>query len=356
MQNIGEQTLAINYLPLGEHRDLVDINNSRTTITDENGVPLESDRRNPPESLDFDYQLCPYSDSPTRYPDGSPSSIPMSGLEHGRLMKSYPRIRRELLATRAAYLSLFGMSDDYELSTQDGINILCAIQGLPTYLTERVKNPVSTQNELPQHLVVAANCASGGIGGIGSFTNGRIYDRIPLDTGATILNAAENEPSGGLVGDKTACAAPPNMIRQFINLLRDGNEVINYGTLEEETDDLLTRSELPNALSVGLNMESVLVYNEVLQQADYELSKLLEKFNPRKHNPRRIRSGLDDFSEALSLFVSGCYNASSSINIALGRAANRPGEFERVVAGNTFCINSIRIAKSKGITIPEPIK
>ncbi len=346
---IGERSILLDtgLAPLGEHRDFDEIVRTRKGITDITGVPLDSDRNQPPPDLDFEYKACPYSESPSRYPHGQPSEVPMSGLESRRLSQSFPEIRRLLLASRIAYLRLIGAGEDHELTVEDGLSILGALQYLPSYLTERYKDPVAPKDELPQHLIVGANCASGATGAVGACAQGDT--RLPMPAGEILLQAAETEPDGGLVGRKTVCAASPRMIAQFLNLLRDGSESIDHGTVADETSKMLNPEELGAAVLVGVSLESVLGYNQIAMVADATCAPILEKYNPKKHNPRRATAAYKEFSERVAVFVHGYEQTTAITNLALHREPMRDDEFTDVLTNNRYGFASIRLAKAKGL-------
>lgn len=334
-----------NILSPGEHVDIFDILEHRREITDETGVPLSSDRVSPPIDIDFEYTKCPYLDSPTRSPGGRPGKIPMSGLERDRLRQSFPEIRRSLLAIRAGYISMLGLEQDKEFTVEDGLNVLSIIQGLPTYLTERSAHSVPINDSLPQHFIVGSNASSGAMAAIGAYAQGR--PRIIMPEGDVLLHAAETLPGSGLVGKLTVCAAAPSMIKQYLDLVRQGSQVVEFGSVEDETSGLLTTKELGNALLLGVHLESLHGINNDIFNSDCLCLEVLEKYNHRKHNPKKARRAYEDFIADLKSLIPRYDRASYFMNVALGRTGEREGEFDKFIETNPLNLRSFKLARDK---------
>ncbi len=326
------------------HMELNDVLKSGYFIRDVTGVPLNSDRgETVPVDIDFAYQACPYSDSPSRYPDGQPHEMPMSGLERDRLFESYARVRKLTLAVRDAYMN--EKPEDYELTVLDGLNIFAALQYLPKYLVNRAENPVPA-DQLPQHIVVGANCASGSIGAIGAFARGNIIQLLP--PAEVMMAAAEEE--GSLVGSKTVCAAPPRMIRDYLETLRSGKSITRKN-IGAESDGLLKDGELRHALIFGQNIDMIMPTITRLQEVDSAIAGFISAYDPESDDPSILEKFTEVWSGNIRFTIDLLQQISSNVNLALGRQPFEKDDFSSVIKENQFGLVSIELAKQKGFEL-----
>ncbi len=325
---------------MGSHLSLDNIFEVHKTITDETGVALGSDRVPTGQGNDFDYRQCPYSDSPSRNVEGRM----ISGLEHDRLKHSYPDIRRYLLAARAGYLALPTIPENHTLQVIDGVNILAFMHYLPAYLVNRADNPVAVQGELPRHIVVGSNSASGGSGGIGAVARGKLD--LPLASGEAALQAVEDK--GTLVGKKTVCAASPRMITNFLNLVREGSSSDEFGDIAHETHGLLPADEFGQALVFGCRMEELYGIIEVMAMLDGAHAKSLAE---------RIEAGADSqvwpimksFHGMLSPLIAKCVSVTSDLNVCLGRdPIAQDDEEAEIWKNNTMKMKTLTLFRETG--------
>lgn len=335
---------------LAAHVPLRQIIEAQASIIDAEGIPLQSDRTpvgNP--DIDFEYAACPFANSPSRYPAGQPHETPVSNLERRRLRQSYAGIRAGVLAMREAYIETFGpqfnVNADH-LRIADGINILTALQYLPSYVACRADNPVPMAGVIPPRLIVGSNAASGGIAALGAYAKGRIG--LPFPEGREALECVEQE--GSMVGHKTVCAAAPRMITDYLDLLRLGSDDISHGDIETETDGLLSNDEFTTASKFGLQMETVLSLQSQLRGAHETAMQGLRHYQPGKHNPRRLRLIREVFHESLLPIVAGAQILSNGINLCLGRTIAKD---DSLLAGFNAHIqpNAYTVAKAKHIQL-----
>lgn len=334
------------------HMDIVDIV-GQSSITDSSGVPLQSDRVPESQGIDFQYHPNAYTDSPSRFPNQQPHPVPVSGLERGRLIEAYPRVRKLLLATRQAYIDQrYAETPDPELTVHDGISILGALQNLPLYTVVRPHNSVPAQGVLPPFLVVSSNAASGGVGALGAVARGRIG--LPLPSGREALDATEEE--GSLVGQKTVCAAPSRMITGYLDMLKHGSETIAVGDVREETDGFVDVTELSALVSFGAHMEALYEVHRQRGMADHIASTILRKYNPRtqahSRRQRQAENALRTFRATIQGAVAAYTLGSRSLNLDLGREPVRDGEFYDVFGEtNPLGLETVRLALRKNIDI-----
>ena len=329
---------------LAPHVPLKTIVETDTLVADVTGIPLLSDRGPLGQEIDFSYRECPYKNSPSRYPDGQPHEVPMSELERRRLGESYPDIRRLLLAVREAKMG--NVDPETEMSVSSALSILGLMQYLPRYLVNRAQKPVDPES-LPVRLVTASNSASGSIAAIGAFARGRVFQRLPQ--GEVLLAGAEAQ--GAMVGKKSVCVASPRMIVHFLDTLRAGDPKLSHGTVEEETGGLLRQDEVPRATTFGDLQETVGPVLGELNGVDRTVVEPLRKFNPKKHNARKIRGPLGELEAQLRHTVSALGQISASSNLMLGRSPEIGDEFEAAISGNMFSLKSLPIARQKGLTL-----
>lgn len=330
----------------GEHKPLTDIIAVHHEITDISGVPLDSDRTPVPNDIDFEYTACPYKDSPSRFPDGQPHPMPMSGLERQRLISSFPLVRRQLLASRAAFLDLHGYDDTHDLTMDEGLVILGSMQCLPSYAVNRLRKPVPASGVFPQHLIVGANSASGAMGALGAT---RRAQNEPLPTGGQAVAATEAE--GSMIGSKTVCAAPVHMMTGFLELLRRGTEKVKHSGIEMETEGIITLKEFGRLASFGYYYEALLATHEAKYQADRACWPAIDAYNPQKHNPRRAIAAIKKLKQDLQPAIQSYRAISMHLNQELGRNPFDPSEFADVYTDNILALMSIKVAREKGLDV-----
>jgi hypothetical protein len=253
---------------LGEHMELPEIVNIWGTISDESGVPLDSDLTKLAEGIDFKYKSCPFRESPSRYG----KSI-VSGLEQERLSSTHCDTISYLLSVRRKYMEITGFSEDRPLVIVDGQNILGLMQFLPVYLVKRAKDPVDIEGSLPKHLVVGSNSASGSYGALGCYSERS--SSLILPDGDVALQKVEEK--GSLVGERTACAASPAMIVKFLDLLKNGSSDYEEHDISEATDGLLPESEFGNALIFGQRSEALRSPQSDISHYDERYTEIIKR-------------------------------------------------------------------------------
>lgn len=291
-------------------------------LTDVDSIPKDSDR-DPygyklHEGIDFRYQPCPYSNSPSRYPDGAPHTIPMSGLERDRLAENYYEILGNLSFVRDYYLEQTRDGEDRKepLTIYDTREVLMALNYASAYLVYRSEYPVKGLGELPTDLIVMANAAAGSLAALGSYMlvqkgEGDEYlDQVP-DPQQMI---EESEKSGRLVGEKTVCAASPELMAHFFKAVIEGPTRTGEGSLPKFVD----QSELSNLFAYGKAMyEGVGTINK-LRVVDTEVYAMLNKLyasGRREEMYRVAESYLQHVSKEVTLMLIN----QAAANFALGR-------------------------------------
>ena len=193
-----------------------------TPYVDTTGIPLSSDRRHPSlvADIDFEYQSCPFSGSPSRYPNSQPHQTPLSGLERRRLGENYVTMQATMNDLRGQYIRLFRdgeNSGDDPMTVTEMQQFLRALIFLPHYLVQRGENPVPAKGALSPSVIALSNSSAGVLAALESFLQVNQKDQnnesLVPDPSAMIEAA---EKVGHMVGPKTVCAASPALMRHFI--------------------------------------------------------------------------------------------------------------------------------------------
>ena len=227
-------------------------------ITDIDGIPKESDRDLYEEKLfegiDFRYQACPFSNSPSRFPNGAPHEIPISGLERDRLSENYYEILGNLQVVRDYYIDNTRPESEKNkpLSIVEMRDILMTLNYAANYLVYRSANPVDAFGKLPTDLLVMSNVAAGSLAALS------VQMIVLKNEGKDSIDAVpdpkvmveESEKMGKMVGGKTVCAASPELMVHFFKAVVDGPRKIEEGSLSKYID----KSELPQLFAYGKAM------------------------------------------------------------------------------------------------------
>lgn len=332
---------------LGPHLSLSDIYASRQ-LTDVEGVPVESDRMPGAEEIDFEYVPCPYQDSPARMQAGVDDPKPMSNLEKRRLTKSYPDIKRLLLATRQAVLDeVRGRNSEHiDVTTEEAHLILAGLHYLPDYLVLRYRNPLPLQRAVPMHIVVGSNAASGALGALGTYCNGDMS--LPAPTGKEANEVVELQDPHTLVGDhNTVCAAAPAMIRNYISLIRDGAETPSP-TLHRASGGLITRSDIMKVVAFGNQMEQFAHLLRSYTKIDAHFTQQLKVHRPGRPKAQ-IRPVVDELKSSLRAGHARGLGIENSANRELDRELIAPMSVTFKPDYNPWKLQSVKIAIAKGL-------
>ncbi len=227
-------------------------------ITDIDGIPKESDRDLYEEKLfegiDFRYQACPFSNSPSRFPSGAPHEVPISGLERDRLSENYYEILGNLQVVRDYYIDNTRPEAERNkpLSIIEMRDILMTLNYAANYLVYRSANPIDAFGRLPTDLLVMSNVAAGSLAALS------VQMIVLKNEGKDSIGAVpdpevmveESEKMGKMVGGKTVCAASPELMVHFFKAVVDGPRKIEEGSLLKYIDN----SELPQLFDYGKAM------------------------------------------------------------------------------------------------------
>lgn len=222
---------------------------------DSTGIPLTSDREMPEvvKNIDFDYRPNSFRTSPSRYPNGAPHEIPVSGLEQKRLGESYRDMMQTISMVRDGYAGTLPYKKDKTkpLSAHEFLVVLDIFKFLPNYLTHRAEKPLKPNGELPPVVMVLSNSASGTKGALGAWMDIHESEAGYMEKTPDIDEMIELIEGLGTMVKKTACAASPAQQRHFMDAVLSGpsDKSMSSGGLS-----FLTREEIPNLVKFGSAM------------------------------------------------------------------------------------------------------
>ena len=292
-------------------------------ITDINNIPKESDRDFYAEDLhtgiDFQYQACPFANSPSRFPNGEPHKVPLSGLERDRLAENYYEILDNLRVVRDFYIDETRIGDDKKspLSVYDTREVLMALNFAAHYLVYRRTNPAKARGELPVDILVMSNAAAGSLAALSQLV---ITDRIDIDTMETVVPDPKRminvvEENGHMVGEKTVCAASPELMEHFFKAVVDGPKRTGNGSLSS----LVEKSEMVDLFKFGRAMYEGSGALAKLRKLDRELTELLNKLYSEGDIENFKEIGTS-YIQHLGLEIEQIYVDQVAANSALGRS------------------------------------
>ena len=292
-------------------------------LVDVQGVPLSSDRGEQKlhTGIDFEYQACPFADSSSRFPDGAPHEVPMSGLERRRLGENYPGMLATLKAFRDYYInekrSITGNSPSEALSTYEAREVMMGLVYTPHYLVYRSSNAVGARGELPTDMIVLSNVGSGSLAALSAYIEtyedgaNEFYNKIPN----VEQMIEEAEIRGRMVGEKTVCVASPDQMKHFLTAIINGPSV---KTTKNTLTGLTDRDEIGNILTYGKAMYEGTGAVHIVRMLDakfaLDLGNLMqaEKWN-------MIEPLMVEYEKELKAAAAELTLDQSKANIALGR-------------------------------------
>lgn len=293
-------------------------------ITDSTGIPQLSDRHpNTPKDIDFKYEACPFSNSPSRYPNGAPHEIPMSGLEHERLAANYPGMVAITSVVRSEFLRSRGVDLESKtpLTIGEAKELLMGLSYLPQYLIYRAENPFSPSGEIPPVYIALSNSSSGAHGAVNAqlLAEGETEATLEhIPDADMMIDLVEKE--GAMVGEKTVCAASPLQMKHFLNVVVNGPE---KDTRNPEIAGVFDLSEVPAIIKFGRGMYLGRALLEDIKSMDGAFVEMVNPIMISGDIPR-IKQTVEMFKRHVSLMVSELNTAQLYVDIALGREANKP--------------------------------
>lgn len=308
-----------------------------TPYIDSTGIPLSSDRSYPDliKDIDWDYQPAPstFRGSPSRYPDGSPHVVPISGLERNRLRDNYPKMLLMLGELREQYIRYKrGDSDIATLPTPLTIaemrEFLRGLIHLPHYLVHRGKNPVPSQGVLAPSVLLLSNSAAGSLAALETYATVRKPRSNKVPEPENVI--ADVERGSNLMGEKTMCVAAPAQMNHFLSAVINGS-----GQESGVTAPLVSPKETFSFFEFGHHAYVVQEFLGELWAKDNEVYKAIGKQIKNGHNPRRYQAHLDIFLREAEFAIIRMQPFQDRINVLLGRSTSgKPLKFEEFgVAG-----------------------
>lgn len=261
-------------------------------LVDNRGIPLSSDRA-PKEliqDLDFEYKPCPFRDSPSRYPDGQPHEIPVSGLEQRRLVEHYDMALGLAAGVRQR---LFPDKGSASLSNYETIQVLQSLKWLPHYLAFRGGSQYNT-GRLHPGVVITSNCAAGTLGGLYAGLEDRAQvenEAVGLPPEAAQMIAA-SEKRGTMIGENTVCAASPRMMKKFIEATSNTGDV----KVQDESEDVTEILETVHLGKLRLFVDSVLMAEHIVsgippftEHSQREATELRSQMQATRNSRKKAR-------------------------------------------------------------------
>lgn len=238
---------------------------SYTAYVDTSGVPLDSDRGDPEKFKGIDFRKRPnnFRSSPSRYPDGRPHEVPVSGLEQERLGRTMGEMMGVISYVRDNAILMVGGDPDKPIDAESALAITNGLAHLPSYLVFRADKPIPSEGMFPPYMFVLSNSASGTRAALAAWI------REFGDEGKNVVPDSREmieiiEQHGSMVKE-TVCAASPSQQEKFI-------DAIIYGPPEELTfpfnKELFSLSEIPAILEFGDAMNASNLAFQKLEQLD----------------------------------------------------------------------------------------
>lgn len=321
-----------------------------TYFTDTTGIPLDSNRRveNPHTAgIDFELQKCPFSDSPSRYPNGEPHEKPMSGLERRRLNEHYQQNLSAFKYVRDIQIASREDGDTTRpLSVGETRDLLAGMAYLPHYLVFRAENPLMPTGEIPVDVLLDASVALGAFAATTLVVqhdniSKEDFDRVSFDPDRLVEEA---EKAGTMVGELTVCVASPKQMVHFLREVIEGPSVESgLGNIES----LLKPEEVSNLLKLG---KSMMVSNHIvvsIVQSDNDFSDNFASLVHRdklKEAEQLLQEYQKDIKKSFELLLVGNTRAQD----ALGRKPQKRSKFAQDfmlhldLAGTMFLEDVIR--------------
>ncbi len=313
----------------GAHVGIIEVHAAK--FIDSTGIPLTSDRELPEivEKIDFDYRPNTFRTSPSRYPNGRPHPIPVSGLEQRRLGESYRDMMQTIALVRDGYLGLLKNRKDKDrpLSAHEMFGLLHILKFLPHYLSFRAEGAMEKTGEIPPAVLVLSNSAAGTLGALGSWMD--VHESEPDYLSKTpnvgeMISLAERTGTMVLPGSKTVCAASPAQQRHFINAVLFGpNEKFMPGTKVEFLDEseIMSLAKFGNAIHKGSGyLGQIMWLDNVYYQRVRGVQDVLMLTPGREQEARFVIEGhIKEFNARTELLLDTLSVIEGEMNKALGR-------------------------------------
>lgn len=301
------------------------------TFIDSTGVPLTSDRGKPEaiKDIDFDYRPNTFRTSPSRYPDGKPHEIPVSGLEQRRLGESYRDMMQTISEVRNGFIDMlsYPKAKTEPLNAHEFLAVLGVLRFLPHYLAYRSHNPMAQNGEIPPMVMVLTNSASGTKGALGAWMDVHesevdYLNKVPdVDEMITLIeNIGSMAPKGG----KTVCAASPAQQRHFM-------DAVIYGPSDKSKSQsehsFMPSTEIPSLIRFGYAINSASGLLGEILRLDHVNAQIIEGLKNassvlnvgEEETTSAIQRVSEKFIEGVKPLLSRIDAAESSMNRALGR-------------------------------------
>jgi hypothetical protein len=296
--------------------------------TDSTGIPIASDRSKPEviKDINWDYQSCPFADSPSRYPNGAPHPIPISGLERKRLGTHYSSTLSILEYVKDGFFNSVEATDlpreSRQLSTRESEVILKGLMFLPHYLVWRANNSFPPDGALPPAVIILSNSSSGSLGGLQAYmdenyANPELYKKPPVVS--SVIEASER--SRAMIGHKTICTASPDQMHHFISSIVSGATVKGS---QVTPSDLLHKSEVANLLRFGEQAYEAREEIERFGQSDTHATQMIEAILRSGENTESIRNHIQTVIFLSQIVINQLQTRQGIINDSLGRRIASP--------------------------------
>ena len=311
-----------------------------TYITDVTGIPLDSNRSqdNPhTASIDFELQKCPFSDSPSRFPDGVPHEKPMSGLERKRLNEHY---QQNLSAFKYLRDILITAREDEDtarpLSIRETRDLLSGMAFLQHYLVYRAENSLESTGQIPVDIILDSSVARGALVATELFVRNEEYSNIDIDTAIfdPKILVEDAEKAGMMVGEYTVCVVSPKQMDHFFQAIIFGNSIESgLGNIE----NLVKPYEVQKLVEFGLSMaESLLLILEI-NETDYSFS---EDISPliEGNISGKAKDTIQAYRMNMNTYFKNLFRANNRASKALGRRPQKKSEFIHAAMDNLMLI------------------
>lgn len=300
-----------------------------TYFTDTTGIPLDSNRRveNPhTASIEFELQKCPFTDSPSRYPDGAPHEKPMSGLERRRLNEHYQQNLSAVKYLRNIQVASREDGDTTRpLSIRETRDLLSAMAFLPHYLVYRAENALQPTGEIPVDILLDASVALGAFAATTVVVQNEKISASDFEFAS--FNAErlveESEKAGIMVGEQTVCVASPKQMTHFLREVIEGPSVeLGLGNIEA----LLNPEEFADLLKLG---KSMMVSNHIVASIIKTDSDFSNKFEPLLDREKLQEAGqlLQEYQKDIKEYFELMHAGSTQVQEALGRKPQKRSIF-----------------------------
>jgi hypothetical protein len=294
----------------------------QTIFIDTMGIPLTSDRGDLTHTQGIDFKYVPnnFKDSPSRYPNGRPHPIPMSGLEKDRLEASYGSLLPLVGRVRQNFIQYSreetGIEPSEPLNVDEALKVLFGLAYLPHYLVYRTRGPFAPMGQIPFEIFILSNAAEGSRASIAAFMeenrdDPELFARIPDVEEA--IDASERLKR--MVGDKTVCVASPKQMKHFIGSVIDGSEKLGECTFEE----ILPDDEIRSLVEFSSGYFDARLRTNALQNIDEWLAANIQDALEKKIDTRRINQAIQPYYSHIQKLLRELTGRESDMNRALGR-------------------------------------